>query len=104
MDKKLKQARNMLFGAVFGLFIMVAVWGITNFIASNLGITLGGCVSQPSPIPGQSVTDNCNRTTGSSSGTGTGSGTGSTSGTGGPIDQNEIDRNGEDTSIINGLF
>jgi hypothetical protein len=32
----LKQAGNMLFGSVFGLFVMVAVWGIVNFIGSNI--------------------------------------------------------------------
>ncbi len=93
----LEQARNMLFGAVFGLFIMVAVWGITNFIAGNLGITLGGCASKPSPIPGVAVQDGCNTTGGNSN-------TNTTNNTNGPIDQNEIDRTGEDTSIINGLF
>ncbi len=94
----LEQARNMLFGAIFGLFIMVAVWGITNFIASNLGITLGGCASQPSPIPGQRVQDNC---TGSGSNT---TNTNTNTNTNSPINQNEIDRGGQDTTIINGLF
>jgi Type IV secretion system pilin len=32
----MKQAGNMLLGSVFGLFIMVAVWGLVNFISSNL--------------------------------------------------------------------
>lgn len=57
----LEQARNMLFGAVFGLFVMVAVWGITNFIAGNLGLTLGGCVAKPSPIPGVVTQDDCSK-------------------------------------------
>ncbi len=32
----MKQAGNMLLGSVFGLFVMVAVWGLVNFISSNL--------------------------------------------------------------------
>jgi hypothetical protein len=32
----MKQAANMLFGSVYGLFVMVAVWGIVYFISSNL--------------------------------------------------------------------
>lgn len=32
----LKQAGTMLFGSVFGLFIMVTVWGMVNFLATNL--------------------------------------------------------------------
>jgi uncharacterized BrkB/YihY/UPF0761 family membrane protein len=32
----LEQASNLLFGAVFGLFVMVSVWGIVNFIGSNI--------------------------------------------------------------------
>lgn len=63
----LKQAGNMLFAAVFALFVMVAVWGLTNFIARNLGIGVGGCISRPSPIPGQPAITECSggTTTGS---------------------------------------
>lgn len=32
----LAQAGNLLFGSVFGLFVMVSVWGLVNFIGSNL--------------------------------------------------------------------
>lgn len=32
----MKQAGNMLFGSIFGLFVMVAVWGLVNFLSSNL--------------------------------------------------------------------
>lgn len=32
----LKQAGDMLWWSVFGLFVMVSVWGIVNFIAGNL--------------------------------------------------------------------
>lgn len=32
----LAQAGNILFGSVFGLFVMVSVWGLVNFIGSNL--------------------------------------------------------------------
>ena len=32
----LEQAGSMLFGAVFGLFIMVSVWGIVNFLGTNI--------------------------------------------------------------------
>lgn len=35
-DKGLEQAKNMLWWSVFGLFVMVAVWGIVNFLAVNL--------------------------------------------------------------------
>ena len=55
----LKQAGNMLFAAVFALFVMVAVWGLTNFIARNLGVGVGGCTSRPSPVPGQPAISDC---------------------------------------------
>ncbi len=55
----LKQAGNMLFGAVFALFVMVAVWGLTEFIARNLGVGVGGCTSRPSPVPGQAAISDC---------------------------------------------
>ena len=55
----LKQAGNMLFAAVFALFVMVAVWGLTNFIATNLGVGVGGCTSRPSPVPGQPAITDC---------------------------------------------
>ncbi len=55
----LKQAGNMLFGAVFALFVMVAVWGLTEFIARNLGVGVGGCTSRPSPVPGQPAISDC---------------------------------------------
>lgn len=32
----LQQAGTILFGSVFGLFVMVSVWGIVNFIGSNI--------------------------------------------------------------------
>ena len=32
----LPQAGNLLFGSVFGLFVMVSVWGLVNFIGSNI--------------------------------------------------------------------
>jgi uncharacterized BrkB/YihY/UPF0761 family membrane protein len=32
----LAQAGNLLFGSVFGLFVMVSVWGLVNFIGSNI--------------------------------------------------------------------
>ncbi len=32
----LQQAGNLLFGSVFGLFVMVSVWGLVNFIGSNI--------------------------------------------------------------------
>jgi uncharacterized BrkB/YihY/UPF0761 family membrane protein len=32
----MKQAANMLFGSIYGLFVMVAVWGIVFFLSSNL--------------------------------------------------------------------
>jgi uncharacterized BrkB/YihY/UPF0761 family membrane protein len=32
----MKQAGNILFGSVFALFVMVAVWGMVNFIGTNL--------------------------------------------------------------------
>lgn len=59
----LKQAGTILFGSVFALFVMVAVWGITNFIAINLGIGVGGCTGRPSPVPGQTAQDDCLKTT-----------------------------------------
>jgi hypothetical protein len=55
----LKQAGNMLFAAVFALFVMVAVWGITEFIARNLGVGVGGCTSRPSPVPGEPAITDC---------------------------------------------
>jgi hypothetical protein len=58
----LKQAGNMLFAAVFALFVMVAVWGLTNFLSNNLGIGIGGCTSRPSPIPGQPSISDCDST------------------------------------------
>jgi hypothetical protein len=58
----LKQAGNMLLASVFALFVMVAVWGLTNFIARNLGIGVGGCTSRPSPIPGEPALTDCNNT------------------------------------------
>lgn len=59
----LKQAGNMLFAAVFALFVMVAVWGLTNFIARNLGVGVGGCTSRPSPVPGQPSISDCGGST-----------------------------------------
>jgi hypothetical protein len=55
----LKQAGNMLYGSVFALFVMVAVWGIVFFLSQNSGIAIGGCSPKPSSIPGQPVVDNC---------------------------------------------
>ncbi|MDQ5957565.1 MAG: hypothetical protein QG614_540 [Patescibacteria group bacterium] len=55
----MKQAGNMLWWSVFALFVMVAVWGISYFLAANLGIGIGGCSPKPSPVPGQVVQDNC---------------------------------------------
>jgi uncharacterized membrane protein YgcG len=55
----LAQSGNMLFGSVFALFVMVAVWGLTNFIANNLNIGIGGCTERPSPVPGQPAITDC---------------------------------------------
>jgi hypothetical protein len=64
--KGLEQAGSMLFGAVFGLFIMVSVWGIVNFLSSNLLVG-----SNNTTIQRPQTMWNMN---GSNSGTGSGSG------------------------------
>ena len=66
-DKGLEQAREMLWWSVVAMFVLMAVWGIVYFLASNLGIGLGGCAPKPSPIPGQPATSECDptKTTGS---------------------------------------
>ncbi len=32
----LEQAKTILFSSVFGLFVMVSVWGLVNFLATGL--------------------------------------------------------------------
>lgn len=65
----MKQAGDMLWWSVFAMFVMVAVWGITYFLSTNLGIGIGGCAPRPSPIPGQPAITDCGPA-GSGSGSG----------------------------------
>jgi hypothetical protein len=47
-DEKKEEGKNIMIYGVVALFVMVAVWGLVNFIASNLGIGTGGSA----PVPG----------------------------------------------------
>jgi hypothetical protein len=64
----LKQAGDILFGSVFGLFVMVSVWGLVNFLGSNL---LGSdfdkkTITRPQTVfDGSQNNNNVNRTSGS---------------------------------------
>lgn len=50
-DKGLQDAKNMLGWSIVAMFVMVAIWGLVNFIGSNLGIPRGGDVERPNPLP-----------------------------------------------------
>lgn len=55
------QFRGMLVWGVVAMFFLVAVWGLVYFLSRSFGISMGGCVPRPSPIPGQPavVDPNC---------------------------------------------
>ncbi len=50
-DKGLQDAKNMLGWSIIAMFVMVAIWGLVNFISGNLGIRTGGQVERPNPLP-----------------------------------------------------
>jgi hypothetical protein len=39
-----EEGRNLMIWGIVALFVMVAVWGLVNFIATNLGIGTGGII------------------------------------------------------------
>ena len=41
-------AKQLMIGGILGLFVMIAVWGIVELIANNLGVRIGGSL----PVPG----------------------------------------------------
>lgn len=46
-SSKRQEAKKWLVWGFIGIFVMVAVWGIAQFIAFTLGINLGGVANQP---------------------------------------------------------
>ena len=52
-EEKRANGRSLMIYGVIGLFVMVAVWGLVYFLASILGIGVGGGVDIPA-IPGGS--------------------------------------------------
>ncbi|MGH7141624.1 MAG: hypothetical protein ACREGH_03270 [Minisyncoccia bacterium] len=42
-----KKGRPLMIWGIIILFVMVAVWGIIQFIAGNLGVTTGGSIQAP---------------------------------------------------------
>lgn len=38
-DNGLQQAKSMLGWSIIGIFVMVSIWGLVNFISVNLGTT-----------------------------------------------------------------
>ena len=58
-DNGLQDARNMLGWSVFGLFVMVSVWGIIYFFSSGLGINNVTSAKRPQTCFG----DGCGVTT-----------------------------------------
>ncbi|QQR82513.1 hypothetical protein IPJ70_00080 [Candidatus Campbellbacteria bacterium] len=43
-----KNAKGLMIGGIIALFVMVAIVGIINFIAAQVGVTTGGSL----PVPG----------------------------------------------------
>lgn len=51
-----KKGRGIMLWGIIVLFIMVAIWGLVQFIAGNLGVSTGGAVVPPSVDRSTTVT------------------------------------------------
>jgi hypothetical protein len=49
-----RDARNLIVYGIIGLFIMVAIWGLVYFLASVLGVGVGGTPAMPA-LPGSEL-------------------------------------------------
>ncbi|MCR4275035.1 MAG: pilin [Candidatus Campbellbacteria bacterium] len=47
-DEARKKGKGLMIGGIIALFVMVAIVGIINFIAAQVGVTTGGNL----PVPG----------------------------------------------------
>ena len=46
-EEKRAAGRSLMIYGIIGLFVMVAVWGLVYFLASVLGVSVGGGVNTP---------------------------------------------------------
>lgn len=57
-ESAVEEGRNFMKWGLIGLFVMVSIWGIVNFLVDASGLNPGGV--GPSRLPGQSVNDTIN--------------------------------------------